>query len=419
MAAKRDGRVFVQIASYRDPQLVPTVASLLENADEPGRFTFGICWQYGPEEDPGVYDSLPNFRVYKAPYKESKGLGWARAITNSLYAGEEFTLQIDSHHRFLKGWDTMLLEDYRQAQTMATRPIVTTYVPPFTPGQPLPVARPSLMSQYEFSSDKLLMSMPWFIPNHKALTRVIRARTLSAHFYFTSGDFVREVPYDPEVFFGGYVEEVTLSARAYTHGYDFFSPHRCYLFHEYTREGRPKIWEDKPRQTSQWDARARKKTRQLQGQEDHGLDLGPYGLGTRRTLHDWEVYAGFDFKGCRLHQYTLEVREPPNPQPWADGFAKREWSYAVRWDAERVRSDCAARGPQGPRLKTLTLGFETEGGRGLHRADMTPKSHPAVFAFAQDSVTVGFSCWDKPAKWVMWPLFEDGQWGMRQEGKLE
>jgi hypothetical protein len=55
------------------------------------------------------------------------------------------------------------------------------------------------MSQYEFSGDRLLMSMPWYIQDYKTRTKVIRARTMSGHFYFTSGNFINEVPYDPDM----------------------------------------------------------------------------------------------------------------------------------------------------------------------------------------------------------------------------
>ena len=409
--------IFVQIASYRDPQLIPTIDSLLQNADNPDQFTFGICWQYGPDEDPNVFDDKPNFRVYKAHYTESRGLGWARNLTNQLYKGEKYTLQIDSHHRFLPHWDTMMMEDFAQAKEMADKPVLSTYVPPFSPGDALPAAIPSLMSQYEFSADKLLMSMPYYIPNYQNVTRVVRARTISAHFFFAEGRFIEEVPYDPDAFFGGYVEEATLSARAFTHGFDFFSPYRCYLFHEYTRQGRPKIWEDKPQDTGKWDIHARNKTRQLMGQEEHGIELGVYGLGTVRSLHDWEVYAGFDFKNCRLQQYTLEVREPPNPLPWDDGFKKKSFTYTVRWSPEKIQSDVAAKAGS-TQLKCITLGFETNASLTLHRADMIPEKYPEVFSFTQNSVTVTFESCDKPHKWVMWPLFEDGSWGTSQQGQV-
>ena len=141
-------KIFVQLASYRDPQLVPTIEDMLEKADNKDLFTFGICWQYDEAEDTTVYDNKKDFRVKKYSYKESEGLGWARNITNSLYNGEELTLQLDTHHRFAKGWDTMMLQDYEQAQGLCKKPVVTTYCTPWEPDKNIFEPMPCYMRQY-------------------------------------------------------------------------------------------------------------------------------------------------------------------------------------------------------------------------------------------------------------------------------
>jgi hypothetical protein len=66
-------KVFVQLASYRDPQLIPTIQDALEKADHPERLIFGICWQYDETENPNHFDSNPQFRVSKFHYSESQG----------------------------------------------------------------------------------------------------------------------------------------------------------------------------------------------------------------------------------------------------------------------------------------------------------------------------------------------------------
>ena len=43
-------KIFVQIASYRDPQLVPTIENMLAQAKKPKNLVFGICRQYHPED---------------------------------------------------------------------------------------------------------------------------------------------------------------------------------------------------------------------------------------------------------------------------------------------------------------------------------------------------------------------------------
>jgi len=329
---KKD-KIFIQIASYRDPQLVPTIEDMIAKAKNPENLVFGLCWQYDETEPVDMFDNNPQFRVSKHHYSESQGLGWARHITNTLYDGEEFTLQIDSHHRFVQDWDVIVLEDFNQALMIADKPIITTYCTPFDPTQDESTWNPvpCLMSQYEFSNDKLLMSMPWFIRDYKEKKKVIRARTLSGHFYFTYGKFVTEVAYDPDIYFGGYTEETTLSVRAFTNGYDFFSPYRMVMWHEYTRNYRPKHWDDhgKESQTKKTsgerDIFARNKTRQLFGTTNYNIDMGQYGLGNVRTLHDYEVYGGFDFKKCLIQDYTLKVKDAPNPTDWETQFIKTKF----------------------------------------------------------------------------------------------
>ena len=51
-------KIFVQIASYRDPQLIPTLDSMLENAKRPKNLRIGICRQYHPEDG---FDNLEKF----------------------------------------------------------------------------------------------------------------------------------------------------------------------------------------------------------------------------------------------------------------------------------------------------------------------------------------------------------------------
>lgn len=42
--------IFVQIAAYRDPELLPTIQDCLAKADFPDNLRFGICWQTGAED---------------------------------------------------------------------------------------------------------------------------------------------------------------------------------------------------------------------------------------------------------------------------------------------------------------------------------------------------------------------------------
>lgn len=416
----KNNKIFVQIASYRDPQLVPTIEDMIAKAKNPENLVFGICWQYDESEPVDMFDGNPQFRISKHHYSESQGLGWARHITNTLYDGEEFTLQIDSHHRFVQDWDAIVLEDYNQALQVSEKPIITTYCTPFDPNEESskwnPV--PCLMSQYEFSNDKLLMSMPWYIRDYETRDKVIRARTISGHFYFAQGKFIEEVPYDPDIYFGGYTEETTLSVRAFTNGYDFFSPHRMVMWHEYTRNYRPKHWDDhgKESQTKKTsgerDIFARNKTRQLFGTQDYGIDMGKYGLGTERTLHDYEIYGGFDFKKCLIQDYTLKVNEPPNPIDWENQFIRKQYDLNCVWDGEFFKN------LNFEKPKFLTFAVQTNSGTELFRKDFTIESEPDYVELKNTSYSLKIESNDKPSKIVMFLFDEEKQWSPRYEKNI-
>lgn len=416
---KKD-KIFIQIASYRDPQLVPTIEDMINKAKNPENLVFGLCWQYDETEPVDMFDDNPQFRVSKHHYSDSQGLGWARHITNTLYEDEEYTLQIDSHHRFVQDWDVIVLEDYKQALTIAPKPIITTYCAPFDPNSDETTWNPvpCLMSQYEFSGDRLLMSMPWYIQDYKTKTEVIRSRTISGHFYFTSGNFVKEVPYDPDIYFGGYTEETTLSVRAFTNGYDFFSPYRTVMWHEYTRNYRPKHWDDhgKESQTKKTsgerDVFARNKTRQLFGTQEYGIDMGVYGLGDDRTLHDYEVYGGFDFKKCLIQEYTLKVKDAPNPTNWEEQFIREKYDINCEWDVEFFKV------LNFEKPKFLTLGIQTKSGIELFRKDFTIESDPDYVNLLNNKFSTTIETSDKPNKYVMYLFDEDKQWSPLYEKNI-
>jgi hypothetical protein len=262
------------------------------------------------------------------------------------------------------------------------------------------------------------MSMPWYIQDYKTRTKVIRARTISGHFYFTYGKFIEDVPYDPDIYFGGYTEETTLSVRAFTNGYDFFSPYRMVMWHEYTRNYRVKHWDDhgtksETKKTSgERDVFARNKTRQLFGTEEYGIDMGIYGLGDVRTLHEYEEYGGFDFKKLVIQDYTLKVNEPPNPLPWIDQFTMNKYDLELEWDTEFFANH------QFYNPKFMTLGVQTSAGVELLRKDFTVENDPAICYLHKNKVNVKFDSIDKPGKIVMYLFDEDKQWSDRYEKNI-
>ena len=101
-----DDTIFIQIASYRDPQLIPTIEDCIKNANNPQNLRFGIARQF---KDTDQFDNLdqyrkdPRFRIIDIEWNKSKGVCWARNAVQQVYKEEAYTFQIDSHMRFNKG----------------------------------------------------------------------------------------------------------------------------------------------------------------------------------------------------------------------------------------------------------------------------------------------------------------------------
>ena len=191
-------KIFVQIASYRDPQLIPTIEDCMAKARHADRLTFGICCQYHVDDkfdDLIEFENRPNFNISYVHYNETKGACWARNKLQGFYNGEEYTLQIDSHMRFEENWDDILIDMLKDLQNKGfKKPLLTGYVSSFDPNND-PTGRvyePWEMVFDRFIPEGAVFFLPQTISNWKELSEPIRARFYSAHFCFTIGDFVKE-----------------------------------------------------------------------------------------------------------------------------------------------------------------------------------------------------------------------------------
>tara|TARA_R110002051_G_scaffold173446_2_gene243779 strand:- start:2741 stop:3568 length:828 start_codon:yes stop_codon:yes gene_type:complete len=104
-------KVFINIASYRDTDLIHTVEDAYDKAKNPDNLFIGISEQ--DESHNSKIDSYSNISYTYRHYSQSKGTGWHRnEINKNLYGGEDFTLTIDSHSRFKKEWDVQYIDKF-------------------------------------------------------------------------------------------------------------------------------------------------------------------------------------------------------------------------------------------------------------------------------------------------------------------
>ena len=415
-------KIFIQIASYRDPQLIPTIKSAIENAKNPKNLRFGIARQFHPDDkfdDLSEYSKDRRFRILDIPHNESQGACWARNLIQQLYKKEEYTLQIDSHMRFEKNWDEMCINMITDLQAKGhEKPLLTGYVPSFDPDND-PASRvkePWRMAFDRFIPEGAIFFLPEVIPGHKNLRRPVNARFYSAHFCFTLGQFAKEVQHDPSYYFHG--EEISIAVRAYTHGYDLFHPHKIVCWHEYTRKGRTKQWDDDKAWVDK-NTKSHKRNRQLfsmDGELYNPEEFGTFGFGTERTLKDYEKYAGISFGKRAIQQYTINKQDPPNPYNYEN---EEEWENSF----SRVFKHCIDVGfsqvPE-PDYDFWVVAFHNEKDETIFRkdADINEINRMKMDPDGYCKVWREFQTADQPKYWVVWPYSKSKGWCDRITGNL-
>ncbi|GMI15240.1 hypothetical protein TrVE_jg249 [Triparma verrucosa] len=335
--------IFVSIASYRDPEINTTLEELYKYASHPDLIYTVVHFQeseeflaHGPSEYlPPNLASNKNIKLIPGRYEDAAGAGASRSLIQQEYNGEDYYLQLDSHHRFSQGWDFNLITKLEGLKGGCKKPFLSQYLNNFKPDWDREKV------EREFANGKTMRLTAKFFsesdlnprrfdegyvpyvdwdplplktrygptPAMKASMTLRsnippqRGAFFSGHFVFADGKFVEEVPYDPNVPFDG--EEDTMSIRAFTHGWDL---HYCVdkpvILHMYGPRNGPAVWDDKSK--DEWwriNQRGMLRLREMlvNANGTHNLDSdGEYGLGKERSLGAFEEFSGVEYEGRLL-----------------------------------------------------------------------------------------------------------------------
>lgn len=397
--------IFVQIASYRDPELLPTIESCLQKAHNPGRLRFGICWQRSEKDqwpDIGHFYSDPRFLILDVDYSKSKGACWARSKTQTLYRGENFSLQIDSHSRFVDNWDKLLLDLWYDLSD--PKAIFTGYPPSYFPDSTEDKwdAVPHTCRVTRFTDPGTLSAQPHPVPDYKTRTTPVNALHIAGGFIFGPGEINHTVPYDPELYFIG--EESSLALRFFTHGYNMYHPHKNILYHFYLRKEYSKHWSENPSWV-EYSNVAKKRLNALIGKRDD-IDLGIYGLGSVRTLDDFIKYSGIDYHKNKIHADTRKGIEPPCSNS-AEGWKEKlvPFKGVLEWDHTQVPT-C-----DDPKFWAIFVCDEHK--ESIFRKDMWMVDYPGLVTGDMNTLSVDFvydSAKHEPTYILVWPYSHSGEW---------
>jgi len=293
--------IFISIISYKDAELVKTIKNLLHNAENPSELHFGIVSQHFPTKHPDL-SFVKNLSYNKMTFTEAKGAGYARKIAMEMYDGQDYFLQLDSHMRFAKHWDTKMIDMHNQAKKIAKtdKVILSQFPAPYevhTGGKDYyPVGDKDYWSDPSWTSVVNTWSGVW--AGHRMpmedKTKPHKSYTILAAYLFAPGYITQEIPYDERICFMG--EELCFAIRAYTRGWEIYAPHEVLTWHFYQRKSHIKVWNQRE------DSARKIKWRDLEALSERtqknillGRETGIYGIGDRKRYEQYQQMIGIDF----------------------------------------------------------------------------------------------------------------------------
>jgi hypothetical protein len=311
--------VFVQIAAYRDSEVEKTVLDAIAQSSGDNRISFGIHNCYLEEREfisRGLFPPKHSISIINSRAPENLGVQASRKVANSLYSGEDYYLQVDSHSRFAALWDKRLISTYSFYESLGiSNPLITQYPAAysyddygnhvFSPSRSIkqdnywPTRIDFTENREQFKGTRIPTQTAAAVDQFCSYTG-----SISAGFIFTNGSFAQIEP-NPQIAFWG--EETLTAARAFTHGFDLVTPFQDIIWHLYVsgqpleRVRRHHAWLDFPDLWRQLDAQSKIEYFRIMTQRE----VGPSALGSARTLDDYEQFAGLNFRTGEVTQIDL------------------------------------------------------------------------------------------------------------------
>jgi len=312
--------VFVQISSYHDHELSATILSAIEKSSKLNKINFGVHVIYHEDNDIYIPD-LKNIKLAISKAPENLGMGIGRNIAHSFYNGEDYYVQVDSHTMFDQDWDEIFIADIERYKRMGfNKPLLTSY--------PRNYWYEDGIIKYDQGAENHVTHISFHenpdsfrntrVPSQTAMANDISqnifSKSVSGGAIFTVGEFIEP---NKNIFANG--EEIFIAARAWTRGYDLLLPSRHVIYHLYYNHAakgnnshqevkgkehvlrdlpnnRRLAWVDYQELCANLDAISKKEIYDMFNENI----IGRYHLGEDRTLEEFSIYSGLDFRSGEI-----------------------------------------------------------------------------------------------------------------------
>lgn len=361
-----DGSIFLSVVSFRDELCTDTLKDAFNKAKSPDKLVIGLVQQNCEDEkcrlnnsvvgpDPDCYHLFCSSTVGKKycndgqvrllRMKETESLGpyMARYFASKLWMGESWYMQIDSHMSFLQDWDALSIQMLKNAPSK--NPVISHYPPPINTNlqeminNPAPRLCGPIFATSDIEGQIIRLEGSYNYDRNKIDTPRF-APFVAAGYLMTSSNMLRDVPFDPFLPYLFLGEEILLSSRLWTSGYDIFSPTISLVGHRYERnQQQPKFWEAIHRAFTNGvhnplQLLVLNRVKQQLGYPESSKDMvkplslftavEKYTMGQSRSLNDYLKIVGLNVDMKRV-TYTAwcETGQPP------PGFEKYNHLYSL------------------------------------------------------------------------------------------
>lgn len=318
-------KIYVSLASYRDPYLQSTIDSLFCEADRPNNIKVGCFIHYLPHELEKLklertYDGKVEYAMEPAGtmFSVTECRNRSLSFIDDTY---DYVLQVDAHTRFDPGWDTQLIQLIESIEDQ--KPILSAALSIFDilpDGTEVKTYLKSAKSFYMNNEDarRAFLRSYDLAPNGIILPLMdgkpyALGWYMAGHFMFAPATYFKTIKQPEWVVFWG--EEIINGVRAFTAGWNVYVPEDIPMYHLYSQTiKRPRLWEDFP---DGFYSRRESTTDKIIDLLN-GVNIEEGDLFYERTLEELNERVGYNmgelFESWRQHR--REKLSPGNVKDW-------------------------------------------------------------------------------------------------------
>lgn len=129
--------IYISLPTLEDTETAETIVEAVAYADYPSEVFINVACFSSKKYYISLLEKVGEFtnvKVTRYDFDKNRGVGRGRKIAMEEYSGQDYVLQIDSHTKFERGWDSILVEMHEKAciSTGSQKTILTAYLGRFT-----------------------------------------------------------------------------------------------------------------------------------------------------------------------------------------------------------------------------------------------------------------------------------------------